>query len=79
MKKLDAFSMNIFESEQMPGLPEFTGESRMDMLDYMVLVTARCISCSVAFKGGYMLNKLLGNAKSLMVCILCLVVSITIM
>lgn len=65
MKKLDAFSMDIFEGGQMPELPEFTGESRMDMLDYMVLVTARCMSCSVAFKGGYMLNKLLGNASRL--------------
>lgn len=44
-------------------MPEFTGTSAQEMLDYMVLVLARCMSCSIAFKGGYMLNQLLGGVS----------------
>ncbi|MCM1172519.1 MAG: nucleotidyl transferase AbiEii/AbiGii toxin family protein [Clostridium sp.] len=33
--------------------------TNQDMLDYMVLVIARYVSCDKAFKGGYMLNQLL--------------------
>lgn len=44
--------------------PTITGdESPQEMLDYMVLVLSRHMSCEAAFKGGYMLNQLLGAAS----------------
>lgn len=33
--------------------------SELELLDYMVLVLSRYMTCSAAFKGGYMLNQLL--------------------
>lgn len=36
-----------------------------EMLDYMVTVLARSLSCATAFKGGYMLNQLLGDTSRL--------------
>ncbi len=60
--------MNIFGGEKhvgnedldtMPPLKEDASET--ELLDYMVLVLSRQMSCSYAFKGGYMLNQLLGG------------------
>lgn len=57
LRKMDMFNDMNNDKE----MPEFTGASEREMLDYMVLVLARCMSCSMAFKGGYMLNQLLGG------------------
>lgn len=59
--------MNIFgsvehnddNSDRWPDLRE--NPTNQDMLDYMALVTARFLNCQKAFKGGYMLNQLLGE------------------
>lgn len=37
--------------------------TKQDLLDYTALVTARYLNCQKAFKGGYMLNQILGNAS----------------
>lgn len=63
----DLIRMNVFDntqnSDKVDGLPKFNGSTEQDMLDYMVLVLSRCMSCAMAFKGGYMLNQLLGGAS----------------
>lgn len=61
--------MNIFDSvdnnhDATEDLPVISKDaSEQEMLDYMVLVLARQMTCDAAFKGGYMLNQLLGGAS----------------
>ena len=43
--------------DTLPPIPENCTEN--ELLDYLVLVIARHLSCNVAFKGGYMLNQLI--------------------
>lgn len=45
------------ENADMPTWKESPGN--MDLIDYMVIVLARHFAGTVAFKGGYMLNKLM--------------------
>ncbi len=47
------------DNADMPPLPENADSS--ELLDYMVLVLSRRLHVEKAFKGGYMLNQLLGN------------------
>ena len=72
IKKIDAFSsnnpdnMNVYASvnhnDDNSDLPVLTGaESSQDLLDYMVLVICRRLQTDKAFKGGYLLNQLLGE------------------
>lgn len=59
--RMDVFS-NTNSTESTQRMPKLLGlESQQEMLDYMVLVLSRYMACSVAFKGGYLLNQLLGN------------------
>lgn len=48
-------------------LPEFKGDGSDSnaMLDYMVLVFSRCFQGELAFKGGYLLNKILQDRSRL--------------
>lgn len=63
----ELIKLNIFGSVENTNsndseIPEFSGmKSQQEMLDYMVLIMSRYMTCSVAFKGGYLLNKLLDN------------------
>lgn len=65
----EPMKMNIFDSvdnnhEASEDLPVISKDaSDQDMLDYMVLVLSRQMTCAAAFKGGYMLNQLLGKAS----------------
>lgn len=43
--------------------PIFPNASNQELLDYMVLALSRRLNVEKAFKGGYMLNQLLGNAS----------------
>lgn len=58
--------MNVYagveHSDNNEDLPILTGnESSQELLDYMVLVICRRLQTNNAFKGGYMLNQLLGE------------------
>lgn len=61
MREMDLFAGEVHEGDEdkdtMPPLNSQATET--ELLDYMVLVLSRFMSCSVAFKGGYMLNQLL--------------------
>jgi hypothetical protein len=63
----EPMKMNIFDSvdnnhEASEDLPVISKDaSDQDMLDYMVLVLSRRLQRPKAFKGGYLLNQLLGN------------------
>ncbi len=63
MKVMDIFGgekhVGDEDLDTMPPLKEDASER--ELLDYMVLVLSRQMSCSCAFKGGYMLNRLLGG------------------
>lgn len=65
----EPIKMNIFDSvdntkEASMILPDISSTATsQEMLDYMVLVLARQMTCDMAFKGGYMLNQLLGGAS----------------
>lgn len=61
MKEMDLFAGEVHNGdEDLDTLPPLSSQaSETEMLDYMVLVLSRFMSCDVAFKGGYMLNKLL--------------------
>lgn len=58
---MDLFAGVIHDGdEDLDTLPPVKGQSsETEMLDYMVLVLSRFMSCDIAFKGRYMLNKLL--------------------
>lgn len=62
-QKMDLFSGVSSDAktdeDAMPPLKEQASDQ--DLLDYMVLVLARNMTCEAAFKGGYMLNKILGE------------------
>lgn len=51
------------DEDAMPPLKEHATEQ--ELLDYMVLALTRNMTCSAAFKGGYMLNKILGGHSRL--------------
>jgi hypothetical protein len=60
--------MDLFGGERHEGdedldtLPPIKGNAtETELLDYMVLVLSRHMSCSCAFKGGYMLNQILSG------------------
>lgn len=61
IKRMNLFAGEIHEVDEdkdiMPLLNSQATET--EMLDYMVLVLSKFMSCGVAFKGGYMLNQLL--------------------
>ncbi len=61
MKEMDLFAGEVHNGdEDLDTLPPLSSQaSETEMLDYMVLVLSRFMSCDVAFKDGYMLNKLL--------------------
>ena len=58
---MDLFAGEVHNGdEDLDTLPPLSSQaSETEMLNYMVLVLSRFMSCDVAFKGGYMLNKLL--------------------
>ncbi len=58
---MDLFAGEVHNGdEDLDTLPPLSSQaSETEMLDYMVLVLSRFMSCDVAFKDGYMLNKLL--------------------
>lgn len=61
MKEMDLFAGERHNGdEDLDTLPPVKSQSsETEMLDYMVLVLSRFMSCDIAFKGGYMLNQLL--------------------
>ena len=72
LKKANAFISNDIEemdicaavehTDENEDLPALTGnETSQELLDYMVLVISRQLHVRTAFKGGYMLNQLLGE------------------
>ena len=71
VKKIKAFSrdpdiMDVYAAvnhgDDNSDMPVLTGdESSQDLLDYMVLVVCRRLQTTKAFKGGYLLNQLLGE------------------
>lgn len=58
---MDLFAGEVHNGdEDLDTLPPLSSHaSETEMLDYMVLVLSRFMSCDAAFKGGYMLNQLL--------------------
>lgn len=63
-RKIDLFGGEVHgdnDESSLPPLKETATE--IELLDYMVLVLSRSMSCSRAFKGGYMLNKLLKGSS----------------
>ena len=66
MKKLDAFSMDIFgavkhDDENFDLAENFDLSDSQALLDYMALVVCRRLQLPKAFKGGYLLNQILGE------------------
>ena len=61
MKEMDLFAGERHNGdEDLDTLPPVKNQSsETELLDYMVLVLSRLMSCDIAFKGGYMLNQLL--------------------
>lgn len=61
LEELNAFSA-VQHDDDNNDLPALTGnETTLEVLDYMVIVITRLLTANKAFKGGYMLNKLLGE------------------
>lgn len=67
MVKMDMFAGEKHEGdEDLDTMPPLKVEAtEIEILDYMVLVIARFMVCGVAFKGGYLLNKVLGGYSRL--------------
>lgn len=63
LKNMNLFAGTFHEGDlDLDTLPPLKSEANeQELLDYVVLVLSRFMSCSVAFKGGYMLNQLLQN------------------
>lgn len=57
MLKMDLFDDSTCKSHELPNV--ISEPTNQDLLDYMVLVLARYLGSSCAFKGGYMMNQLL--------------------
>lgn len=61
LEKLNAFD-SVYTDDNNAALPILTGkETASELLDYMVIVITRRLCADKAFKGGYMLNQLLGS------------------
>lgn len=65
IRRVNAFDNKLDVSDwvnfDMPEFPE--NPTHEEILDYMVLVISRVFVADAAFKGGYMLNKLLDNSR----------------
>lgn len=62
MEEMNLFGSVEHNDDNSDKWPDLCGNpTNQDLLDYMVLVIARFAGCQLAFKGGYMLNQLLGG------------------
>lgn len=66
LDKLDLFGSVNHEDDNSDSSVDLPANATdLDMLDYMALTVARVLTCDKAFKGGYMLNQLLGEDSRL--------------